>query len=70
MPQTHTPQIKKIIGSSRNRKYNHWNEEFCIQAKKQIRYSWEKIAELEDRAQRVKELENLKERRYVKCKKG
>ena len=71
-------QIKKIVRCSQNRKYSYWNVEFSIQTKKQISYSWEEIAGLEDRAlgsiqsgaQRVQELENLKERRCVKCKKS
>ena len=43
-------QIKKIIRCSKNRKYSHWNVELSIQTKKQISYSWEEIAGLEDRA--------------------
>ena len=43
-------QIKKIVRCSQNRKYSYWNVEFSIQTKKQISYSWEEIAGLEDRA--------------------
>lgn len=72
-----TRQIIKIIGSFRNRKYNHWNEESVCKLNSRLdRCSWEKIAELEKRAlgiiqsvaQRVKELSRKHERQIEDVK--